>query len=102
MAEPTSYSNEQIAKAKEAILNGEELNEQLLKIINSEKQLRDLLNQTRKSEEQIASDRAKYHEKRFAGIRRFHITANLEQVLHFDNVYSKKGGYKKNELSDAH
>jgi len=66
MAEPTSYSNEQIAKAKEAILNGEELNEQLLKIINSEKQLRDLLNQTRKSEEQIASERAKYHEKRLA------------------------------------
>ena len=44
----------------------------------------------------------KYHEKRFSGIRRYHITANLEQVLHFDNVYSKKGGYKKNELSDEH
>ena len=44
----------------------------------------------------------KYHEKRFSGIRRYHITANLEQVLHFDNVYSKAGGYKKNELSDAH
>ena len=44
----------------------------------------------------------KYHQKRFGGIRKFHITANLEQVLHFNNVYSKKGGYKKNELSDAH
>ena len=37
-----------------------------LKFINSEKELRDLLNQTRKSEEQISSDRAKYHEKRLA------------------------------------
>ena len=44
----------------------------------------------------------KYHQKRFSGYRRYHITANLEQVLHFDNVYSKKGGYKKNELSDEH
>ena len=44
----------------------------------------------------------KYHKKRFGGIRRYHITANLEQVLHFNNVYSKKGGYKKNELSDKH
>ena len=40
--------------------------------------------------------------KIFGGIRRFHLTANLEQVLHFNNVYSKKGGHKKNELSDAH
>ena len=40
----------------------------------------------------------KYHQKRFAGIRRFHITANLHQTLNFNNVYSKKGGYKKNEL----
>jgi hypothetical protein len=44
----------------------------------------------------------KYHEKRFSGIRRFHITANLYQTLNFDDVYSKKGGYKKNELSDRH
>jgi hypothetical protein len=43
-----------------------------------------------------------YHQKRFGEIRRFHITANIEQVLHFNNFYSKKGGYKKNELSDAH
>ena len=32
----------------------------------------------------------KYHQKRFGGMRRFHITANLEQVLHFNNAYSKK------------
>ena len=44
----------------------------------------------------------KYNQKRFGGIRRFHITANIEQVLHFNNVYSKKGGYKKDELSDQH
>ena len=37
----------------------------------------------------------KYHQKRFGGIRRYHVTANIEQVLHFDNVYSKAGGYKK-------
>ena len=43
-----------------------------------------------------------YHQKRFGGIRRFHIVANIEQTLHFDNVYSKKGGYKKDELSDTH
>ena len=43
-----------------------------------------------------------YHQKRFGGIRRFHIEANIEQTLHFDNVYSKKGGYKKDELSDTH
>ena len=44
----------------------------------------------------------KYHQKRFGDIRRFHIVANIEQTLHFDNVYSKKGGYKKDELSDTH
>ena len=43
-----------------------------------------------------------YHQKRFGGIRRFHIVANIEQTLHFNNVYSKKGGYKKDELSDTH
>jgi len=43
-----------------------------------------------------------YHQKRFGGIRKFHIVANIEQVLHFNNVYSKKGGYKKDELSDTH
>jgi hypothetical protein len=37
----------------------------------------------------------KYHQKRFGEIRRFHLTANLEQVLHFNNFYSKKGRYKK-------
>ena len=52
--------------------------------------------------EKAMESNKKYHEKRFGGIRRFHITANIEQVLHFNNVYSKKGGYKNNELSDAH
>ena len=37
----------------------------------------------------------KYHQKRFSGMRRFHITANLHQTLNFDNVYSKKGGKKE-------
>ena len=36
-----------------------------------------------------------YHQKRFGGIRRFHIVANIEQTLHFDNVYSKKVAIKR-------
>ena len=35
-------------------------------------------------------------------MRRFHITADLEQRLHLRNAYSKKGGYKKDELNEKY
>ena len=35
-------------------------------------------------------------------MRRFHITADLVQRLYLRNAYSKKGGYKKDELNEKY
>ena len=108
-----SYNNKlyktEAAMKKAKTMDAKRANKQVKKeayAVSEKKQKREATidykkNYKTKLEKAIEANK-KYHEKRFGGIRRFHITANLEQVLHFNNVYSKKGGYKNNELSDAH
>jgi hypothetical protein len=74
--------------------------------VSEKKQKREATNDYKKNHktklENAIKANEKYYQKRFGGIRRFYITANLEQVLHIDNVYGKKCGYKKNELLVEH